>query len=537
MTTTQWMVLAGALVAAQPVAVRAEAPGSGRDAAAAGPAGAGGVEAPEGAPGSPRAAMGQFLRDARAGDYAAAARWLDLPAARAGEGPALARQLRAVLDRHLWIDPEDLSPAPEGNLADGLPPDRERLGQIAIAGEPPEPVTLVRRVVGGEARWLVSRATLAHLPDWYGSLGTRWAVEHMPPALQRPGPLEIPWWQWIALPLALLVAWLVGKALARITFAIALRIAARTSATWDDELVPRMRGPLVLAWTLVTLRAFPAVQGLSAPAAALVTHVTRGGILLALFWALMRAVDVGAAALSESPWGQRRPAMRSFLPVAARVGKVFVAGMAAVAVLSEMGYPVASLLAGLGIGGLALALAAQKTVENLFGAVAISLDQPIREGDAVKVDGVVGTVEAIGLRSTRIRTLDRTLVSLPNGKLADMRLESYAARDRLRLACDVALEYRTTERQMREVLSGIEGALRAHPKIWPETVVVRFRTLGPSSLDVEVMAWFQTTDWEEFRLIRQEMLLQFMGVVERAGTSFAFPTQTVHLAGPQAPAS
>jgi MscS family membrane protein len=211
------------------------------------------------------------------------------------------------------------------------------------------------------------------------------------------------------------------------------------------------------------------------------------------------------------------------------MAKVLVLAMASVAVLSELGFSVASLVTGLGIGGLAVALAAQKTVENLFGAVSLGLDQPIREGDFVRVEDVTGTVEKVGLRSTRIRTLDRTLVSIPNGKLAEMRLESFSARDRLRLSCDVSLVYGTTAAQMRRVLAGLERVLRGHPRIWPEAVVVRLGRFGPSSLDIEVMAWFQTADWAEFQLIRQEVLLQFMEVVDGAGTSFAFPTRTVHL--------
>jgi MscS family membrane protein len=214
-----------------------------------------------------------------------------------------------------------------------------------------------------------------------------------------------------------------------------------------------------------------------------------------------------------------------------RVGKVALVAVAAVALLSELGYPVASLLAGLGIGGLAVALAARSTLENLFGAFSIGADQPFREGDFVKIEDFVGTVETVGLRSTRIRTLDRTLISLPNGKLADMRIESFTARDRIRLACTLGLVYSTTSAQMREVLAGLEQVLRDHPKIWPDAVVVRFSALGASSLDIEIMAWFQTQDWGEFQVIRQDLLLQFMGIVERAGTSFAFPTRTVHVLG------
>src|SRR5262249_15519790 len=160
----------------------------------------------------------------------------------------------------------------------------------------------------------------------------------------------------------------------------------------------------------------------------------------------------------------------------------------------------------------AFALAAQKTVENLFGAFSIGIDQPIREGDFVNIDGVTGTVEAIGLRSTRIRTLDRTLISIPNGKLAEMRLESFAARDRLRLACTLGLVRTTSAKQMREVLAGLARVLREHPKIFPEGITVQFKQIAMSSLDVDVMAWFSTTDANEFQTIRQEVLLEFMEV-------------------------
>lgn len=218
------------------------------------------------------------------------------------------------------------------------------------------------------------------------------------------------------------------------------------------------------------------------------------------------------------------------MPLGSRVLKVAIVAIAIVGTLAQFGYPVASLVAGLGIGGLAFALAAQKTVENLFGAFSLGVDQPFREGDFVKIEDFVGTVEAIGLRSTRVRTLDRTLISIPNGKLAELRIESYTARDRLRLACALRLVLETTSEQMRTVLAGLEGVLRAQPKIWPDAVVVRFTGFGDSSLTVEVMAWFLTQDWNEFQTIRQDVLLEFMRVVEAAGTRLAVPTHTVHVA-------
>ena len=194
-----------------------------------------------------------------------------------------------------------------------------------------------------------------------------------------------------------------------------------------------------------------------------------------------------------------------------------------------------SLIAGLGIGGLALALGAQKTLENVFGAFAMAVDEPFHLGDFVAIDGVMGNVEAIGLRSTRIRTLDRTLVAIPNGKLAEMRTESFAARDRLRLSCTVRLVYQTKAAELRSVLAGLEETLRGQPKVAADSVVVRFKELAASSLDLEVAAMLTTVDWGEFQLIRQELLLRFMEVVEAAGTAFAYPTQTLHLARPPRP--
>jgi MscS family membrane protein len=220
---------------------------------------------------------------------------------------------------------------------------------------------------------------------------------------------------------------------------------------------------------------------------------------------------------------------RAFVPLVGRIVKALVIIIMGIAVLSAMGYPVASLIAGLGVGGLAVALAAQKTVENLFGSLSIAVDQPFRPGDFVKVEDFVGTVETVGLRSTRIRTLDRTVITLPNGKLADMRLETFATRDRMRLHAVLGLVYGTTAEQVRKVMRGIEDVLRAHPKIWPEALPVRFRALGAYALEIEVMCWFQTPDWNEFTLIRSEILLSFMDVVEKAGTAFAFPTQTLHV--------
>lgn len=482
-----------------------------------------------GAEGSPRAAVRDFLEACRAGNFANAARNLELLPAEVPDGATTARQLKAVLDRHVWLDLDEISSAPEGKLDDRLGPSLEEIGRVPLSAGGSEPVRLARRLLDGSERWVFSHATVERVPVWYEHLEHRWALEHLPRALLKVGPRDLLYWQWLALPVLFLIAWLLGYLLDRITLAVVRRLVSRTQATWDDELLERIGGPLTAAWALISAYALIPSLGLYQPAQDFLHDVLRGGLLVVFFWTLSRSIDVAVGIVAQSSWAQESGASRSLLPLGARVGKVLLIAVAAVAMLSELGYPVASLLAGLGIGGLAFALAAQKTVENLFGAFSIGADQPFREGDFVKVEDFVGTVEAIGLRSTRIRTLDRTLISIPNGRLADMRLESFAARDRFRLACTLGLVYETSVSQMRQVLADLEQTLRSHPKIWPEAVVVRFAAFADSSLNIDIMAWFEVTDWNEFMEVRQDILLQFMEVVERAGSSFAFPTRTVHL--------
>ena len=352
----------------------------------------------------------------------------------------------------------------------------------------------------------------------------------IPELLDHAGPRGLLVWQWLALLPVACGAVVLGRIAGRVSASIARRAAARTETQWDDRVVDALAGPFSLVWSVLLLWASLPLIDANGNAEAFLHKLLEALLFAAFFWSLMRLVEVGRDAISTLPWAHDNPASRSLLQLGTRAAKVMTLVIAAIAIVSELGYPVASLLAGLGIGGLAVALAAQKTLENVLGAFSIGFDQPFHEGDFVRVEDLVGTVEAIGLRSTRIRTLDRTLATIPNGRLADMRLESFAARDRLRLACTVGLEYGTTAAQLRAVLAGLERVLRDHPKIWPDAVVVRFKELAASSLDIDVMCWFQTADWGEFQLIRQEVLLQFMSVVEAAGSSFAFPTTTVHLA-------
>jgi MscS family membrane protein len=469
------------------------------------------------------------LEASRHGNFREAARELELDASQQQRGAELAKRLKFVLDRHAWLDLSSISADPSGDLDDGLAPSSERIAMIPGVSGGEDPVHL-SRVERDEPAWLFSAATVLRIDAWYEKLGQRFIMEHVPPDLQKAGPLDLLYWQWLALPLVVALAWVIGMALARVTRALLQRLAQRTEAAWDDDVLSRTRGPMRLAWATLAGFALLPWLGLNAPAEKALHGALRAFFLLAIFWALVRSLTVAGDVIARSRWALEHGASRSLVPLGVRVGKVAIIALAVVAMLSEFGYPVGGLVAGLGVGGLALALAAQKTGENLFGAFSIGLDQPFREGDFVKVEDFVGTVEAIGLRSTRIRTLDRTVITLPNGRLADMRIETFAPRDRIRLTMMIGVVYETTEAQMRKILEGFERVLREHPKIWKDTVVVRFAGFGASSLDIEIMAWFETQDFDVFRDCRQDVLLGFMAVVHENGSSFAFPSRTLHLA-------
>jgi MscS family membrane protein len=370
-----------------------------------------------------------------------------------------------------------------------------------------------------------------------GADGVRPFLEsHLPEILRGHGPAGLLWWQWLALPVTLAACLGLGSLLGWITRCAFGRLAARTATTWGHELLTELAGPITGMWAVATALVVEPWLDFGRGVDARAEHLLHAAGWFVLFWGLARAVGVGLQTARNAAWAGQNAGLAGLLPLVGKMARLVLLGLGFVAVLGELGFQMASLLAGLGIGGLAFALAAQKTVEHLFGSIAIGVDQPFRVGDLVNIDGVTGTVESIGMRSTRVRTLDRTIVTFPNGKLAETRTESITARDRIRLSARLGLTYSTTAPQLRRVLAGAEAALRAHPRIWPESVLVRFTDFGDSALQVEVMAWFLTTDWDEFTAIRQELLLRFMEIVAEAGTSLAFPTRTVHVVSERPPA-
>ncbi len=473
---------------------------------------------------SPRASVERFRRACEAGRYAEAAIYLDVPRAEAARAPELARMLNAVLSRRLWIEPDQLSPRSSGRRDDGLPTSTDEIGRIKANGHM-EPVRLVRREARNadeEPRWIFAQSTVARVDIWYSGLEDRWLRQRLPDVLLREGPRALMLWQWLALPLLMLAAHTVGRPIAWILGRILRRIVRRTRTPLDDALAVQLAPPLRLACALPFLLLGTRYLGLYPPAQAFLDHVLKALALLTLFWGLFRVVGNFGENLIDTRWGKEHPGWRSVSAFSTRAGRLVVVSIGVVSIVSELGYPVGSLIAGFGIGGIAIALAAQKTVENLFGSVSILVDQPFRVGDTIRVDGVEGVVENIGLRSTRIRTPERSLVVVPNGKLADMRTESMSARDCVRFSCKLRLPTRATTAQITAVIQKVTSALEAHPKLRREEVLVRLTALG-DSFEVDASAPVETTQAREFADTRQELLLSCVDALRAAGVDPAAP--------------
>lgn len=355
-----------------------------------------------------------------------------------------------------------------------------------------------------------------------------WLRAHIPDALMVRGPLELAYWQWIGLAMALTIAVALSAVIALGIRAAVHLVTQRTDTEWDDLIVARTRGPLMLWLVGMFLSPLSSALALHDRATTWVSASTRGLVVVALFWLVLRIISVVQDQLMAGRWATEQVQARTFIPLLGRFLRVTLVVVALLVVLSQFGYPVGSLLAGVGIGGVALALASQKTVEHVFGSVSLAADQAFRVGDFVRIGEVEGTVERIGLRSTSVRTLKRTVVRIPNGRLADERIETFGERDRFLFQHDLGVLYSTTPAQLEALTAAIERTLRAEPTLWPDTVIVRVIGFADSAITIRLRAWFQVEELPVFMDLQHRLLLAIMRDVEAAGTGFAYPSLTVY---------
>ncbi len=476
---------------------------------------------------TPRGAVLGFLSAARKGNAEISVLYLNTPL-RGEEAEALARQLAIVLDRRLPARLNSLSDKPEGSIPDPLKPDEDLVGTIPTANGDLD--ILVERVDRGKLGkiWLFSQKTLKTIPDVFPELTMSTVEKILPEFLVKHRLADIPIFEWLALfvgmPFLYALTGLLDQLMSLAVRAFRRQLLRNASAQ-KPRLLPT---PLRLLLLAITIRWLLSTVGLP--------------LLARQFWSTMALIIAIAACMwlliLMNGWGERylvsrRPSMSGSAAVL-RLGRRLIDGLILFAgllfTLYHFGVNPTAALTGLGVGGIAVALAAQKTLENVIAGISLIADQAVHIGDALKVGDTVGAVEDIGLRSTRIRTNDRTLVCVPNGQIANMSLENFSARDRFWFHPMVGLRYETTAVQMRSVTGELHKLLTTHPSLDSSSVRVRFVRLGPSSLDVEIFAYLFARDWNHFLEIQEDLLLRVMEIIQQAGAEIAFPSQTTYLA-------
>jgi MscS family membrane protein len=484
--------------------------------------------------GTPRGALRSFLDLGREGNWQDAAQIMDLSAITKSEvqerGPELARQLKFLLDREEWIDLDQVSDDSQGSFDDGLPQTRESVAKLArVQGgmtvfmdrEPRE---------DGELIWRISSATVTRIPSVYTQFGLPKFVDELPHALRDTHFLEAALWQWIGLILLIVAAWFVAWLISGVVVRVTKPLTLRTETDVDDRLLALMVGPVRLLISVGVFNAGLHLLLLSVPANDVAREASKFLVIAGVAWFVLRVIDLFATITKERFVQRGQSGAAHLVPLGARTIKVAVVLLTILATLDTFGFDVTAIVAGLGVGGLAVALAAQKTVENIFGGVSVLIDQPVRPGDYCKFGDQAGTVEDIGLRSTRIRTLDRTVVAVPNADFSTMRLENFTKRDRILLTTTLGLRYETTPDQLRHVIAGLRGILLAHPKVLPDPLRVRLVGFGVYSIDLEMLAYVDTMDFNEFLAVREDIFLRVMDVIAASGSGFAFPSSTTYFA-------
>lgn len=462
------------------------------------------------------------------------------PAAQAKTGYAAANALYEVLSRIPLPAPERIPGVDETKAVGNADLQRWVIPDTEIA--------LVRIKAGPQAgEFLFSTDTVARANEFYERVrGLPYArpvpLRDLPGLVSTAGGWMIPY-SWIQslpaslrAPIAGQAGWKwIGLAVLLGTLGLFLALVHRVNRL-GDRLRPVPRAVVRLALPLAVLLAMPATEHLALVQLVLVESVgsavelaVTGITFLASAWLAWRIAGVVAEVIVASP----RYGPESLDAHIVRGGVQLVGVVAAAALLAlganRVGLPLVGIVAGLGVGGLAVALAAQATIENLIAGISLVGDKAVRIGEYCKYGDQQGTVEAVGIRSTRIRGDDRTLTNIPNAVLAKMPIVSLTRRDRILVRTVLGLRYETTQEQLCSVLDMVRRLLKDHPRVDPNTVRVQFVEFGESSLDIEVFAYVTTTDRVEFLRIQEEILLRVMDVIEQAGTSLAFPSRTLYV--------
>jgi len=485
--------------------------------------------------GNPRGSVIGFLTAASEFNWEKAAEYLDLrklpPDVSELGGPELARQLNHVLSRAAWLDDYSVSENPEGVKGDDLPDYRDELLRIKTAdGEVPIWMQRVPRNDGVKI-WKLSNRSVALIPDLYDEFSYPPTIEKIRNWFPQDAAfLGVELFKWFIIFVFALVCW-------PIYYLVGL-LLSRLFSSPGREIYPLVKkvftGPLVLIAILITVESLLSRLGVGAVAEEMMQAQTVN--TLALIWVSWAIINLFKKFQQNKLIDLDRPGAAKLMQPMTTLVKILVTILGLLFWLNNIGVNITTVLAGLGVGGLAVALALQKPIEDMMGALAIFSQAPIRVGDLCKVGSVLGNVEDIGLRTTRIRTLTNTVVSIPNSLLASGDIENLSYRTKIRYWPTLRLRYDTTAEQIREASNNILAMLKEHDRVYDEPMRVRFTDFDDDAILLKVHSFLKTTDFAESLEIAEDLNFRVMEIIQAAGARFALPGKSIYMEG-EAPAT
>ncbi len=397
---------------------------------------------------------------------------------------------------------------------------------------PPAPAFVIQRFEDG--KWRFSGEALAAIPGF--SLGKRLGRQ-LPTWLQKQV-LGVPAWSYLGIVMLVLFAFAARRFAMFFINRYIRRWAKRAKLTYVDQLTDRIDGPMGgLSMAAVFYLGFPLLSfPVRASGVALVA--TKALAAFSMVWLAYRLIDVLAGWLASRADTTESKLDDQLVPLVRKTLKVFVSILGGIFILQNLQVNVSSLLAGVGLGGLAFALAAKDTVANFFGSVMIFIDKPFQIGDWVEVDDAEGTVEEVGFRTTKIRTFYNSRITLPNSIIANTKVDNYGERKYRRYVANLGLTYDTPPQKVQAFCEAVRAAIARLEGMRKDYYLVEFKEFGDSALVIMLYCFMIAKSWNDELRIRTRLNLEILRISAELGVDFAFPTQTLHvdsLAQPQPP--
>ena len=477
--------------------------------------------------GTPHRSGQGFMAVVDTGDYETAAEYLDLRNlhGEASEltGAQLARRLSVIINRATWVDVDELIDDPVGRRNDNLPEYRDSIGLVINEGK--EVRLLMQKVPRGDgvSIWKISNATVSLIPQLYEIYGYPEFIEELRRNLPNTSFLGYEIFKWVVVLAAGLFAYVA-------VFLIALVIRRMLG----DPNTPSHRRTfrfLILPFGLwVIIICVNTVAGSlgAGDAAQTLQRLTPVPTLITV-WMLFAAMNLFHEIYAKRLRDRDRPGAAVLIAPATNAVKMLIVIAAVLMYMDKLGINITTVLAGLGVGGIAVALALQKPMENVFGAFILYTQQPVRVGDFCRVGTQTGTIEEIGLQTTRLRTLANTVIAIPNARLANEPIDNISARQKIRYRPILRLRYDTTPEQLRQILQGIRDLFSSHEQVLQDNHRVRFNEIADDALLVEAHAYLNTTDWAKYLELAEELNIRILEIVADAGTSLSLPARTLHV--------